>query len=73
MRLIDAIREIEKDWPGGFNFRNKSEFLGLVCGGQLVITSEMLKSDDWGAEFRTHDKELIEMLKPYDPSQPQEE
>lgn len=62
-----SIEEMERDWPGGINFKNKSRFLGFShdgIGGQpdIVVPMEMVMSDEWGATFRPLDKNTIEAI-----------
>lgn len=65
MTLKDALKiwaRDRKDWPGGFNFKNKSEFLGISHGlndKQILISQELIDSDEWSVAFRPHDKETI--------------
>jgi hypothetical protein len=53
---IKMIDQIKADWPGGYNFKNKSKFLGF-CLGDIRLSVEDLESLEWGVEFESHDKE----------------
>ena len=60
MRLLEAIKKLDDDkekWPGGYNFENKSKFLGITLGG-VCLTQEMLDSNEWGFTFESHNKKF---------------
>ena len=53
---LEQLDTINIQWPDGFNFKNKSKFIGISVDG-ASIPRELLNSTEWGFEFESHDKE----------------
>lgn len=62
MKLKDAINQWEREkhlWPDGYNFKNKSRFVGITNKDEtIVLTQPLLDCDSWGFSFESHDKEF---------------
>ena len=67
MKLIDALKKWEsdkKDWPDGFNFKNKSKFIGIANhDDSIILTQELMDSEEWAMTFESRDKEFNDLIK----------
>lgn len=54
---IARCEEIERDWPSGVNFKNKSRFIGFELGNKTLSLTD-LKSSDWVVVLESLDEEF---------------